>query len=301
MRNRSLVLPLAALAAEPADALEEHSSGGAELLVGGPGDSREAAGALPSSPARRALRLESESRSPPRRTTPSPPLLDTRVTGSGAHDKRVTALLWSGPTGVRATFSAEAREDPVLSCLSCLERRVMTLDDERQARICERQRPSRTACAPADQDAHLGEQRVPLGHRVRAVAPRSPLALGPRARCPLDAPAVLGVVGADGDDRAPAGRTERAALRRGAAARRSVAGKEAARQSATDAGPQAFYDELALARLKRWGGTSSGNQANPRRQIANPPSFDNGVTEPPSRGHLEISIATDSRTFARSP
>ena len=39
--------------------------------------------------------------------------------------------------------------------------------------------------------------------------------------------------------------------------------KEAARQSATDAGPQAFYDELALSRLKRWGGTSSESQASP--------------------------------------
>src|SRR4029077_18898951 len=52
--------------------------------------------------------------------------------------------------------------------------------------------------------------------------------------------------------------------------------KEAARQSATDAGPQAFYVELALARLKRWGGTSSVGCANPRWLIANSSSFDNG-------------------------
>ena len=54
--------------------------------------------------------------------------------------------------------------------------------------------------------------------------------------------------------------------------------KEAARQSATDAGPQAFYDELALSRLKRWGGTSSESQTNPGGQITDPPCFDNGVT-----------------------
>src|SRR5262249_39110504 len=62
---------------------------------------------------------------------------------------------------------------------------------------------------------------------------------------------------------------------------RNAAGKvrkEAARQSATDAGPQAFYDQLALSRLKRWGGTSSESQANPGGQITDWPPFDNGVT-----------------------
>ena len=54
--------------------------------------------------------------------------------------------------------------------------------------------------------------------------------------------------------------------------------KEAARQSATDAGPQAFYDELALSRLKRWGGTSSESQANPGGQITDWAPFDNRVT-----------------------
>lgn len=204
------------------------------------------------------------------------------MTGSGAHDKRVTALLWSGPTGVRATFSAESREDPVLSCLSCLERRVMALDDERVGADL---RAATLAVAhgvcAGMREAHLGEQPVPPGHRVRTLAP--PPFPGPaRAARSMRRPSWASSVPM--------------AMRV-----RDASGKEAARQSATDAGPQAFYDELALARLKRWGGTSSGNQANPRRQIANPSSFDNGVTEPPSRGHLEISIATDSRTFARSP
>ena len=52
--------------------------------------------------------------------------------------------------------------------------------------------------------------------------------------------------------------------------------KEAARQSATDAGPQAFYDELALSSSEAVGGTSSESQANPGGQITNPPRLTTG-------------------------